>query len=189
MATEVRTKLLNGVDVGQLMHTVDAIKKDPSLAHFEFRAHTEWMDGARSRTEIRGFHGAGKEDASREEPLVLFGDEPPVLLGSNSAPNAVETVLHGLASCLAVGIVYNAAARGIEIRELTFDLEGDLDLRAFLGLSEEVRPGFGDIRVNYRISADGSQEEIEELCQHVQRTSPVLDIIANPVPISVTLEE
>ncbi len=189
MATEVKTKMQNGVDVDQLRDTIKAIKNDPDLAHFEFRAHTEWMDGARSRTEIKGFHGAGREDGSRDEPLVLYGDEPPVLLGSNSAPNAVETVLHGLASCLTVGIVYNAAARGIEIKELAFDLEGDLDLRAFLGLSEQVRPGFGDIRVNYRINADASQEEIEELCHYVQRTSPVLDIIANPVPVSVTLEK
>lgn len=188
MATREATKVMNGVDVDQLMETVEALQENPDLARFSFQAHTEWMEGARSRTEIKEFYGVGREDASREEPFVLFGDEPPVLLGANSAPNAVETVLHGLASCLAVGIAYNAAARGIEIGHMEFDLEGDLDLRAFLGLSDEVRPGFEDIRVNYRISTDASREEIEQLCEYVQKTSPVLDIVANSVPVSIRLE-
>lgn len=185
MASKVKTGTLNGVDVDQLMDTIAAIKDQPELAHFEFRAHTEWIDGARSRTEIDEFHGAG-QDRSRDRPLVLEGDEPPVLLGSNAAPNAVETVLHGLASCLAVGLVYNAAARGIEIEDLEMDLEGDLDLRAFLGLSEEVRPGYKGIRVNYRVKTDAPQEEIDELCAYVQKTSPVLDIVTNPVPVEVS---
>lgn len=188
MATQVMTKTVNGVDVDGLMGHVKAIKDDPELGHFEFRAHTEWIDGARSQTEIKDFYGAGKEDTSREEPFVLRGDEPPLLLGDNTAPNAVETVLHGLAGCLAVGIAYQAAVRGIEIESLKFDLEGTLDLRGFLGISKDVRPGFQDVRVNYRIKTDASQEQIEELCEYVQETSPVLDIIRNPVPVSVSLE-
>jgi uncharacterized OsmC-like protein len=118
---------------------------------------------------------------------MLEGDEPPVLLGENSAPNAVETVLHALASCLAVGIVYNAAAQGINIESLSFDMEGDLDLRAFLGLSEEVRPGYNNIEVRYHVKSDAPREKIQELCDYVQKTSPVLDIVRNPVPVMVTL--
>ena len=118
---------------------------------------------------------------------MLQGDEPPVLLGTNTAPNAVEAMLHALASCLIVGFVYNAAARGITINALDFDLEGDLDLHAFLGLSETVRPGFSEIRVRYRVDADAPRETLEELGEYVQRTSPVLDIVRNPVPVSVKL--
>lgn len=188
MATQVMTKTMNGVDVGELMGHVEAMKDNPGLAHFEFRAHSQWIDGARSRTEIKDFYGAGEERKSRDEPFVLVGDEPPVLLGQNTAPNAVETLLHGLASCLAVGIAYQAAVRGIEIDSLEFDLEGSLDLRGFLGISKDVRPGFQDVRVNYRIETDASQKQIEELCEYVQETSPVLDIIRNPVPVSVSLE-
>ncbi len=188
MATRVGMKTVNGVDMGQLTETIDAIKENPELAHFEFRAHSEWIDGARSRTEIHEFYGAGEERAPGDGAFVLKGDEPSVLLGDNTAPNAVQTVLHGLAGCLAVGVAYHAAARGIEIESLEFDLEGDLDLRGFLGISDDARPGFEDIRVNYRIKTDAPREKIEELCKHVQETSPVLDIIANPVPVSVTLE-
>lgn len=180
---------LNGVNVTQLVDTINAIKDNPDLARFQFRAHNEWLGGGHSRTSIQSFYGAGQEDTSRTEPFVLEGDEPPVLLGKNAGPNAVEAVLHALASCLAVGFVYNAAAQGIEVEELEFDLEGDLDLHAFLGLSDEVRPGYENINLTYRVKADAPREELEELCEYVQKTSPVVDIIRNPVPVSIALEE
>lgn len=177
----------NGVNVTQLVDTIETIKKQADLAKFQFRAHTLWEGGGRCRTEIKGFHGAGQEDSSRERPFTLVGDEPPVLLGGNAGPNAVEAILHALASCLSVGFIYNAAAMGIDVTSLEFDLEGELDLHGFLGLSEQVRPGYSGIRVKYRVQADAPRKKLEELCEYVQRTSPVLDIIRNPVPVSVEL--
>jgi hypothetical protein len=103
---------LNSVDLDQLTATINLIRENPEIARFQFRAHTDWLEGAHSRTTIQHFYGAGQEDEPRSEPFTLEGDEPPVLLGSNRAPNTVETVLHALASCLAVGFAYNAAARG-----------------------------------------------------------------------------
>ena len=176
---------LNGVNVTQLVETVGAIQSEPGLAAFRFRAHNSWLGGGRSRTTIGAFWGAGQEDTSRETPFSLDGDEPPVLLGANQAPNAVEAVLHALASCLAVGFAYNAAAQGIEVRSLEFDLEGELDLHGFLGLSEQTRAGYQGINVTYRVDADATPEQIDDLCRYVQRTSPVLDIISNPVPVTV----
>ena len=184
MTTQAKQQM-NGVNVDQLMETVDAIEDNANLATFRFRTRTEWVDGGRARTEIQDFYGAGQEDTSRSEPFVLEGDEPPVLLGTNQAPNAVEAVLHALASCLSVGFIYNAAAQGITVDSLDFELEGELDLRAFLGLSDEVRPGYEGITVNYRVEADAPPEKIDELCEYVQRTSPVLDIVRNPVPVTV----
>jgi uncharacterized OsmC-like protein len=178
----------NGVNVEQLVATIGAIKSDPTLARFTFRANSEWVSGGRSRTQVQGFYGAGQEDTSRAKPFILEGDEPPVLLGTNTAPNAVEAVLHALASCLAVGFIYNAAARGIKVESLQFRLEGDLDLHRFLGLSDQTRAGFEEIRLSYRVQADAPREKVVELCNYVQRTSPVLDIIRNPVPVTVTLE-
>lgn len=187
MNTQTST-LVNGVSVDQLMATVNAIQQNPDLARFQFRAHNEWIGGGHSRTSIQGFYGAGQEDSSRKKTFTLEGDEPPVLLGANAGPNAVEAVLHALASCLAVGFIYNAAAQGIHIESLSFDLEGDLDLRAFLGLSEEVRPGYEGIRLTYRVKSDAPPEKIEELCNYVQKTSPVLDIVRNPVPVTISLK-
>lgn len=181
------TTILNGVNVSQLVDTVNAIKADPSLARCQFRASTKWISGGHSQTRVQGFYAAGKEDDSRAKPFILEGDEPPVLLGENQGINAVEAVLTALASCLAVGFVYNAAAQGIKIDALDFSLEGDLDLHAFLGLSDKVRPGYQNVRLTYRVKSDAPRRKLEELCEYVQRTSPVLDIIRNPVPVSVTL--
>lgn len=176
---------INGVDVGQLTDTIEAIREQPDLAQFRFRATSTWLGGGRSRTRIKDFHGAGQEDDSRTEPFHLEGDEPAVLLGDNTAPNAVEATLHALASCLAVGFAYNAAAQGIEVRSLEMDVEGDLDLHGFLGLSSDVRPGYRDVRVTYRVDCDAASEKVDQLCAHVQDTSPVVDIFRNPVRVSV----
>jgi uncharacterized OsmC-like protein len=183
--TQTTQQTRNGVDVGQLVETIEAIQNQPELARFQFRATNTWLGGGRSRTRIKEFHGAGEEDATRTDPFTLEGDEPAVLLGENAAPNAVEAALHALASCLAVGFVYNAAAEGIEVRSLEFDLEGDLDLHGFLGLSPDVRAGYEEVRLTYRVDCDASPEKVDELCEHVQRTSPVLDIFRNPVKVTV----
>lgn len=188
MATRMNT-VVNGVNVDQLMETIDAIEETPDLATFSFRVHNEWVEGGHSKTIIKEFHGAGRDGSSRQQPFVLEGDEPPVLLGENKAPNAVEATLHALASCLATGFAYNAAAQGIKIESMEFDVKGELDLRAFLGLSDKVRPGYKKIQVNYRVKADAPREKLEELCEYVQKTSPVLDIISNPVPVTVSMEK
>lgn len=182
--TNLTQQTLNGIDLEQFTETVDHIQNQPDLADFRFRASTEWLGGARARTRIREFHGAG-EDHERERAFAIEGDEPPVLLGSDQAPNAVETVLHALTSCLTVGFVYNAAARGIEVRSLEMDVEGELDLHGFLGLSDETRAGYQGVTVTYRVDCSASDDEVDDLCAHVQRTSPVLDIMQNPVPVEV----
>jgi uncharacterized OsmC-like protein len=174
----------NGVDLEQLVATIELIKADPQLARFQFRSRSRWQGGGRCATEIKSFYGAGAEQ-EHSQAHALVGDEPAVLLGTDAGPNAVETVLAALASCLAVGYAYNAAARGIEIDELTFSLTGDLDLRAFLGQTDERRPGFENIQVTYRVTSSASPDELAELEEYVLRTSPVLDVVRNPVPVSV----
>jgi hypothetical protein len=108
MTTQVQTNL-NGVNVDRLVGTINAIKANPDFGALQIPSE-ERMDQWRAITKHQSFYGAGQEDTSRDKPFVLEGDEPPVLLGANTGPNAVEAVLHSLASCLAVGFVYNAAA-------------------------------------------------------------------------------
>jgi uncharacterized OsmC-like protein len=180
-------QIANGVNVTQLVETIGLIKQQPEIARFTFRAETKWETGGRTRTRVDGFYGAGQE-TRHERTIELAGDEPPVLLGTDTAANAVEAVLHAIGSCLAVGFAYNAAAKGIEIDELSFRSEGDLDLHGFLGLSDRVRPGFERIRFRAKVKANAPRKQLEELCAYVQRTSPVLDIVRNPVPVTVTLE-
>jgi uncharacterized OsmC-like protein len=175
----------NGVNVEQLTDTINAVKDNPALAKFRFRASTKWIEGGHSRTTIKSFFGVGQEDTSRSAAFVLDGDEPAVLLGSDKGPNAVESVLQALASCLAVGFSYNAAARGITVKSLGFDLEGDIDLHGFLGLSDTIRPGYSGINLTYRVDCDAPRDQVEELWAHVQKTSPVLDILRNPVKVTI----
>jgi uncharacterized OsmC-like protein len=177
----------NGVNVNQLLHTINLVKSDPDIANFKFKAKTKWINGGHCRTEIQDFYGAKADDSSREKSFVLEGDEPPVLLGENNGPNAVEVVLHAIASCLSVGFIYNAAAKGIHVKSLEFTTEGNLDLHAFLGLSKTKRPGYENITVRYKVDADAPKEQLVELCKYVQETSPVLDIIRNPVPVKVEM--
>ncbi|MEL6276122.1 MAG: OsmC family protein [Bacteroidota bacterium] len=181
----VENKVLNGVNVTQLIGTIDAVKDNPSIATFKFRSNTKWINGGHCQTEIKSFYGATMEDASRTQPFLLQGDEPSILLGTNKGPNAVEAVLHALASCLSVGIVYNAAAMGIEIQDLNFSLEGELDLHAFLGLSEEKRAGYKNILVIVKAETSATDDEFRDLLNHVTKTSPVLDIITNPVAVEI----
>jgi uncharacterized OsmC-like protein len=168
------SKIRNGVDVEKLADVVKSVKEDPKNAQTKFRANTKWVSGAYSKTKIRDF--------------VIECDEPSALLGTNRVPNPVEMILAALGSCLAVGFAYNAAASDIHLKSLDISLEGDLDLRAFLGISNDVRPGYQNIKAICRIKSDASREKIEELFKYVQRTSPVLDIIRNMEPITISIE-
>ena len=186
MTTTVSTR--NGIDVDQLMETIKAVKEDPSLGSFTFRATSTWRDGTHNIGRIGSFTHAGTEDDTRQAPFELQGDEPPVLLGSNKGPNAVELLLQGLAFCYAVGFVANASARGIEIESMEYEIEGDFDVHSFLGL-DGSRPGFSEIRAKGKVSSpNATAGELEELCQYVQDTSPVRDSLAHPVPVKTTLE-
>jgi uncharacterized OsmC-like protein len=180
------TTIRNGVDVDRLVGTIGAVQGDPNVAKFTFRARSKWETGSQNRGEIREFEHAGGT-TSRPEAFQLIGDEPPVLLGSNAGPNAVELVLQALAFCYAVGYAYNAAARGIDIEELRYEVEGDLDLHRFLGLGGP-RAGFSAIRAKSWVrSPNATTAQLEELCQYVQDTSPVRDILASPVPVETDL--
>lgn len=186
MATTATVK--NGIDLDQLMETIEAIKQDPDLGSFRFRATSSWEQGTRNQGRIGSFVHAGQEDASRSEPFELVGDEPPVLLGKNGGPNAVELVLQALAFCYAVGYAANAAAQGIELTSMEYEMEGDFDVRSFLGM-DGPRAGFTRIRATGRVSSpNATREQLEDLCQYVQDTSPVRDILANPTPVETTLE-
>ncbi len=185
MGQVLEQKHVNGVNVGQLETTVNAIKETPELAKFTFRATNTWINGGHNRTSIKDFYGAGQEDTSRTHPFVLDADEPPVLLGKDKGPNPVEYALSALAACLTTSLVYHAAARGIRIEEIESNLEGDLDAQGFLGISDGVRPGYQNIRATFRVKADAPAEQLEQLAKF----SPVFDTISNPVPVSIAIEK
>jgi uncharacterized OsmC-like protein len=179
------TTHLNGLDVNAAADTIAAIKADPSLARFQFRASNVWIGGGENRSTIRDFYGAGKEDTSRLEPFDFTNGEPPVLLGSNEGANPVEFLLHALAGCVTTTFVLHAMARGIAIHTQSTELEGDLDLQGLLGLNEAISPGYEQIRIRIHVTADCSDEEIDDLLAYAQMHSPVCNTVCRPVPVMI----
>jgi uncharacterized OsmC-like protein len=184
MSTQTRVKL-NGLDTTQMFETVEAIKSEPSVALFEFRAKNRWIDGGANESTIQGFYGALQEDTSRKEPFVFMNGEPPVLLGDNEGANPVEFLLHALAGCVTTTFVIHATARGIEIESISTSLEGDVDLHGILALDDSVPAGYREIRMKMDIKANASDEELDELLAFVADHSPVCSTVRRPVPVKV----
>jgi len=180
-------KIVNGVNVDKLFGTIDAVKGAPDIAKFKFRANNKWINGGHNQTAIKEYHGTQK-DLSHKKQFILDADEPPLLLGEDTGPNPVEYALTALAACLTTSMVYHAAAKGIELRGVEARLEGDLDLRGFLGISEDVPVGYENIRVYFKIDADVSDQQKEELCRMAAKYSPVFHTISNATPVSIQPE-
>jgi uncharacterized OsmC-like protein len=185
--TTVTDTVRNGVDTQQMYATLDLIKSRPELARFQFRASNRWVDGAHNRSRIQGFYGAGQEDESRTEPFELDAGEPAVLLGMNTGPNPVEYLLHALAACLTISIVYVAAARKVKLTSVESTLAGELDARGAFGLSDDVRNGFERISVSFQVAGEASEEKLREVVERAKARSAVFDIVTNGVPVEVTV--
>ena len=183
--TNTTTAIRNGVDTEQVYGTLDALKAQPELARFVFRASNRWINGPHSRTTIQGFWGAGQEDSSRDEPFELDASEPPILFGHNEAPNPAEFILHALAGCLTLTIVNVAAARKVELTEVTSTLEGVLDARGATGIDDAYRNGFERVNVGFTLKGDAPASKLEEIVERAKARSVVYDIVSNPVPVDV----
>lgn len=183
MRTEHTTtrQRLNGVDLATLTATLNAIKDDPKLGACHFRARNTWADGTRNRSTVSEFYGAGQE-IPRPQPFTMGADEPAILAGDDMDANPVEHLLHALASCLTTSMVAHAAVRGIEIQELESELEGDIDLRGFLGLATEVPKGYTEIRVRFRVRA--RPEDVPRI-KELAKFSPVFNTITQGARVEV----
>lgn len=183
----VQHTMINGVDVDQFEETRESLKGDPELAKCQFRLKNRWYGGGHSRSTIESFYGA-RQDIDHESPFVLDGDEPPILLGKDLGPNPVEHLLNAITMCVTTAIVYHAAAKGIQIDDLRSEVEGHLDLRGFMALDPNVRPGYQSIRMKFLIKSDASEEEIQELVKAGQKYSPVYNSVTQGVPVEVVGE-
>jgi uncharacterized OsmC-like protein len=174
----------NGVDTAGLFATIGAVRDQPALAAFQFRATNRWVSGTHNHTTISGFYGAGQEHRHQRD-FGFDADHPAVLVGEDNGPTPVEYLLHALAACLASGLANIAAARGITLHAVTATVEGDIDLRGILGLDEKVRNGFQRIRVTFAVSGDAPAEKLRDLVERSKNRSAVFDIITNGVPVDI----
>jgi len=176
----------NGVNVTALLGAREALEKAPEAAQFKWRASCEWLKGTHSRSTIGGFFGLGAEQ-SRNKAFTVEADHPQVFASEDNAPTPVELVLSGLASCLTAGVAAVAQRRGIQLHSVKASLEADMDIQGILGVDEDVRNGFGAIRVHFDIRADASEDDIKALVAQSQKRSAVFDIITNPTNVFVTV--
>ncbi len=177
-------KIINGVDVGMVNGAVEALKNDPKLAKFKFRVNNKWMNGGHNRTTVGEFYGLKQENAHDRE-LVMDADEPHALAGTDLGANPVEHLLNALAACVTTTMVYHAALRGIKIDAMESELEGDIDLRGFLGISNEVRRGYENIRINFRIKTD--EANLDKL-KALSKLSPVFDVTTKGTKVDIGIE-
>ena len=184
MAVQETIKVCNGIDMDALWNTINAVKDEPVLGKSKFRIHNKWLKGGHNETTVSDFYGAGQEN-SHKDTFLLEADEPELLAGEDHAANPVEHLLHALAGCLTSSMVYHAATRGIEIKELESRVEGELDMNGFLGLSTRVRKGYQNIRVTFRVKTDsGDLDTLRELAEF----SPVLDVVSHGTLVDLKVE-
>ncbi len=180
------SKVNNGVNVDALLAAREALSKAPEGAKFNWRASCKWQNGTYSKSTILGFHGLGEEQKHKTE-YSFDADHPEVFASEDLGAAPVEFVLVGLASCLTAGIAAVAQHRGIQLKSVESKLEGAMDIQGILGIDSDVRNGFGDIKVTFKIDADASQQEIEALVAQSQKRSAVYDAITNPTNVTVVV--
>jgi len=180
---EQTSPLVNGIDTEQVVSLVTRVAEDEAYGKFKFRANNQWIHGSRSRTSIQDFYAGGQENTGRKEALTVDADQPAFLAGKNTAPNAVEYLLHSLTSCLNTTLVYHASVQGIELEEVNVFAEGDMNVRGYFGISDDVKRGYERIRVNMHVKSDADVETLTKLAMH----SPVYEVVSNSVPIDFNM--
>lgn len=177
---------LNGVDTPTLLSTIAFVAGQPELASFQFRAANEWIEGTHSRSAMLSFHGAGAEQ-KHVKSYFADGDHPTVLCGGDRGPTPVEWLLHALATCLTAAIANIAAARGVKLTSVRSFVEGDIDLRGILGISDEVRNGYRNISIRFEIDGEAPSEKLQQILEQARARSAVFDVLTSGVPVSVSM--
>lgn len=180
-------KPMNGVDTPTLFATLDAVKAQPALAKFQWRATNRWKQGTHSRTTIQSFRGAGGEQ-THEREFAFDADHPAVLVARDQGPTPVEYLLVALTSCITAGIANIAAARGVTLYEVESSIEGDMDLQGILGQSDRVRNGYESMRVNFKIRGDAPAEKLRQIVEQSRARSAVFDVLTNGTSVSLSVD-
>jgi putative redox protein len=149
----------------------DMYRTDPEKSRLVFR--TSSVLGGRFRSDVK----------IRDHALTI--DEPTSIGGSDTGPSPVEIVLAALGSCQEITYRAYATALGIELDKVSVEVEGNIDFRGFFGVDDSVRSGYDNIRAVVKIESKAPAEELEKLREMVNSHCPVLDILSNPVPVSL----
>lgn len=175
---------INGIDIDALNESVTAITQDPSRGVVEFRVRTDWAGQTRSESTIESCTIGGERIERR---FKVVADEPFELLGTNSAANPQELLMSAVNACMMVGYVAQCAIRGVNLTACRIDMQGELDLRGFLGIDPSVPNGYREIDYVVTLEGDGTREQFEEIHAAVQATSPNFYNMSQAIRMNGTL--
>ena len=183
MANTGHVNHINGIDLDVITETVRAISHDPDLGKFRFHIQNKWTEATKNCSTITSFYGA-KEEIEHLQKFDIHADEPDILAGDDTAPNPVEHLLNSLAGCLTTSVIAHAAVRGIHIDELEAEISGNIDMRGFLGLDDDIPKGFTDINVTMTVRSDESAENLKRLAEF----SPVYNTLLTGANINLKID-
>jgi uncharacterized OsmC-like protein len=183
----IMTNVTNGVKVNELVSTIESVRDQPELAKFRFSITNRWLGGGHNRSEVNPFTGIMQE-LKHTTKFEMDADEHPILLGNDEGANPAEYLLHALAACVTTSLVYHAAAHGILVDAVESTVEGDLDLRGFLGVDPNVRNGFQRIRITMKIATEADERQWSMLTKLAPTFSPVFDTVTRGVSVDIQAE-
>ena len=182
--TQERT-IVNGIDTQAVRGLIDGVTRDAGKALSRWEVTTTWAGGTRSDSKVDHFDLGGKR-VNRD--FTLRVDEPFELGGTNKYANPQEYLLAALNACMIVGYTVGAAMHGIELTELSIRTRGDIDIRGFLGVSKDVKPGYDTLRYTVRIKGNGTPEQFQKIHETVMATSPNRWNIGQRIKLEAELE-
>ncbi len=179
------TTVKNGVNVDDLMMAIEGVKNDPANGKLTFTVNSKWKNGFKAEHRSANYV-VGKESGKHEQAHTVRTDEPREILGEDSGISPAETLLSSLSACLTVGYAANAAAMGIEIDDMRFEITGNGSLEGFMNIGNS-RPGLRNISVKTHIKSNASEAKLQELHDYVNNHSPIWDTISSPINVKSEL--
>jgi uncharacterized OsmC-like protein len=148
---------------------VELLTHRPARGFLTFATRARLVDGLRCEID----DGAWR----------LAADMPAKIGGTDTAPSPGVLGRGALASCLVIGLSRWAARLGVLLDELEVEVEADLDARGELGMSQEIQPGYGEVRYTISIRSSAPRELVDELIATAERHSPYLDIFGRAIAL------
>ena len=110
----------------------------------------------------------------------------PATGGNGQGACSADMLLEALVGCAGVTLSAVATALNISLGCATIRAEGDLDFRGTLGVSKDVPVGFKEIRLNFELNAEASEEQIATLIRLTERYCVVYQTLRDPANITVS---
>lgn len=170
--------MLNNINIAGLSEYVNEVKENNIQGKASYGVVLNWESGTKTTVSTKNMV-FGEHKLVRDFNFTI--DEPTQLLGVNCAPNPAEYMLGGLAGCMAVTFMAGATAMNINIHQLQLEIDGELDLKGFLGLNNNSSVGFPELKFIFNVKGNGTQEQYNTLMERVSKHSPNFNTLKNEV--------